>query len=101
MAQQDYNPQLKQWQRIIPSSEPGQGHIEAPGGFANPVWQTRASAPGAFEHALVAALEEVFADGATELDAVIEGLNARHRHDRNGQAWTQESFLQELAVLGQ
>ena len=49
MADQDHNPQLKQWQRIIPSSEPGQGHIEAPGGFTNPVWQTRASVPGAFE----------------------------------------------------
>lgn len=101
MAQQDYNPQLKTWQRIIPSSEPGQGHIEAPGGFANPVWQTRAGVPGPFEHALVAALEEVFAEGATELDAVIEGLNTRGHHDRNGQAWTQASFLQEMAVLGQ
>ena len=101
MSQQDYNPQLKTWQRIIPSSEPGQGHIEAPGGFANPIWQTRASVPGAFELDLVAALEEVFAEGATELEAAVEGLNARHRYDRNGQAWTQDSFLQELAVLGQ
>ncbi len=101
MAQQDHNPQLKTWQRIIPSSEPGQGHIEAPGGFANPIWQTRASAPGPFELDLVAALEEVFAEGATELEAVVDGLNARHRHDRNGQPWTQESFLQEMAVLGQ
>ncbi|XKE45620.1 hypothetical protein LG302_00340 [Halomonas organivorans] len=101
MAQQDYNPQLKTWQRIIPSSEPGQGHIEAPGGFANPVWQTRSGVPGPFELELVEALEEVFAEGVTELDALVEGLNARDRHDRNGQPWTRESFLQEIAVLGQ
>ena len=100
MAHQDYNPQLKHWQRIIPSSEPGQGYIEPPGGFTNPVWQTRSSVPGEFEMALVAALEEVFSDGATELDALVEGLNARQQRDRHGQAWTQESFLQEMAVLG-
>lgn len=100
MAHQDYNPQLKSWQRIIPSSEPGQGSIEAPGGFANPVWQTRSSVPGAFELSLLEALEEVFSDGVTELDALIEGLNTRQYHDRHGQAWTQESFLQEMAVLG-
>ncbi|MDN3556015.1 recombinase-like helix-turn-helix domain-containing protein [Halomonas maura] len=101
MAQQDYNPQLKTWQRIIPSSEPGQGHIEVPGGFANPVWQTRQSVPGPFELELVEALEEVFAEGVTELDALVDGLNARDRHDRNGRPWTQESFLREMAVLGQ
>lgn len=100
MSHQDYNPQLKSWQRIIPSSEPGQGYIEPPGGFANPVWQTRASVPGEFEVDLLAALEEVFTDGVTELDALVEGLNARQHRDRHGQAWTQESFLQEMAVLG-
>ncbi|MFM9270416.1 recombinase-like helix-turn-helix domain-containing protein [Halomonas elongata] len=101
MAQQDYNPQLKNWQRIIPSSEPDQGYIEAPGDFANPVWQTRQSAPGPFELALVDALEAVFADGVTELGALVEGLNARQCHDRQGHPWTQESFLQEMAILGQ
>ncbi|ALM52043.1 recombinase-like helix-turn-helix domain-containing protein [Halomonas huangheensis] len=100
MAHQDYNPQLKDWQRIIPSSEPGQGYIEAPGGFANPVWQTRSSVPGAFEMSLIDALQEVFSDGVTELDSLVEGLNAREHHDRHGQVWTQESFLQEMAVLG-
>ncbi|MGQ7245777.1 recombinase-like helix-turn-helix domain-containing protein [Halomonas sp. V046] len=100
MAQNDYNPQLKNWQRLIPSSEPGQGSIEAPGGFANPVWQTRSSAPGAFELALVEALQEVFAGGAAELDAVVEGLNAQRCQDRHGKAWTEQTFLQEMAVLG-
>ncbi|WP_431024856.1 recombinase-like helix-turn-helix domain-containing protein [Halomonas sp. H5] len=97
----DHNPELKTWARIIPSSEPGQGHIERPGGFDNRVWQNRQRAPEAFELALVAALEAVFESGASELEAVIAGLNERHSQDRQGRPWTRESFLQEMAVLGQ
>ncbi len=97
----DHNPELKTWARIIPSSEPGQGHIERPGDFDNRVWQNRQRAPEAFEFALVAALEAVFESGANELDEVIAGLNERHSQDRQGQPWTEESFLQEMAVLGQ
>ncbi|MAY71419.1 MAG: hypothetical protein CME82_08180 [Halomonas sp.] len=100
MTQQDYNPHLKNWQSIIPSSEPGQGSIEAPGGFANPVWQTRSSVPGGFELSLIEALEDIFAAGSTELDELVKGLNERQHHDRHGEPWTQESFLQEMAVLG-
>ncbi len=97
----DHNPELKTWARIIPSSEPGQGHIERPGGFDNRVWQNRQRSPEAFELALVAALEAVFESGASELEAVIAGLNERHSQDRQGRPWTRESFLQEMAVLGQ
>lgn len=97
----DHNPELKTWARIIPSSEPGQGHIERPGGFDNRVWQNRQRAPEPFELDLVVALEAVFAEGATALDEVVAGLNARHSQDRQGQPWSEASFLQEMAVLGQ
>ena len=101
MNNPDYNPQLRDWQKVIPASEPGQGHIEQPGGFANPVWQTRKHAPSRFELDLVSALEAVFAEGATELDDVVAGLNKAGFHDRSGAAWTTESFQREMAVLGQ
>lgn len=97
----DHNPELKTWARIIPSSEPGQGRIERPGGFDNRTWQTRQRAPEPFELDLLAALEAVFEGGATELDEVVAGLNARESHDRQGQPWSEASFLQEMAVLGQ
>ncbi|GGX45148.1 recombinase-like helix-turn-helix domain-containing protein [Saccharospirillum salsuginis] len=101
MSQLNYNPQLKQWERIIPATEPGQGRIEQPGGFDNRVWQNRDHEPEAFELALVEALESVFEDGATELDQVVAGLNRIEFKDRQGNAWTDNSVLQELAVLGQ
>lgn len=100
MSLPKYNPRLKQWERIIPATEPGQGRIEAPGGFDNLVWQNRGHEPEAFELALVEALESVLAGGATELDQVVAGLNALEVKDRQGQAWTDNGFLQELAVLG-
>lgn len=97
----DHNPELKTWARVIPSAEPGQGRIEAPGGFDNRVWQNRQRAPEPFELDLTATLEEVFDGGAVELDEVIAGLNARDSRDRQGQPWSEASFLQEMAVLGQ
>lgn len=100
MSDLDFNPQLKTWSRIIPSSEPGQGSIEPPGGFDNRVWQTRERAPEPFEIELVTALEAVFASGAEELAEVVAGLNARHSLDRQGKPWSESSFLQEMAVLG-
>ncbi|WP_027965609.1 recombinase-like helix-turn-helix domain-containing protein [Halomonas halocynthiae] len=100
MSDSDLNPQLKTWARVIPSSEPGKGRIEQPGGFDNRVWQTRERAAEPFELELVAALEEVFESGATELPQVIAGLKERHRLDRQGNPWNEESFLKEMAVLG-
>lgn len=100
MNEPAYNPQLRDWQKVIPASEPGQGHIERPGGFANPVWQTRKHAPAQFELDLQAALEEVFAAGATKLPEVVSGLNKAGCLDRTGAQWTEDSFQREMAVLG-
>lgn len=100
MSLPNYNPRLKNWARIIPSTEPGQGRIEGPGGFDNLIWQNREREPEAFELALVEALEAVFAEGATELEQVVAGLNKAGHQDRQGNAWTEATFSQELAVLG-
>lgn len=109
MSHNDCNPQLKSWARIIPSTEPGQGRIEHPGEFGNRVWQTRERPAEPFELELVEALESVFESGAVELADVVAGLNKRQvvgglserQHmDRQGNPWTEESFLQEMAVLG-
>lgn len=100
MAESNFNFQLAKWQRIIPSSEAGQGRIERPGGFDNRVWQSRSRAPEPFELQLLEDLEAVFEDGAAELPEVIVGLNARHSRDRGGVAWSEASFLREMAVLG-
>lgn len=95
-----YNPQLQDWAKIIPSSEPGQGRIEAPGGFDNRVWQNRERVPEAFELSLIEGLETVFSGGAQSLADVISGLNNAGYNDRQGAPWTEISFQQELAVLG-
>lgn len=100
MNELTYNPHLRDWQKVIPATEPGQGHIERPGGFSNPVWQTRKHTPAQFELDLVEALEAVFASGATELPEVVNGLNEAGCFDRTGAHWTEDSFLREMAVLG-
>lgn len=100
MSMLDYNSQLQTSARITLSSEPNQGHIENPGCFDNRIWQTRQRVPEPFEMDLVAVLEEIFEAGAIEIEEVIAGLNARSAMDRQGQPWTESSFLQEMAVLG-
>lgn len=100
MSDLDFNPELSQWERIIPSSEAGRGHIERPGGFDNRVWQTRSRSPERFERDLLSSLEAVFEEGASELHEVIVGLNARCCQDRSGAPWSEQSFLREMAVLG-
>lgn len=95
-----YNPQLKDWAKVIPSSEPGQGRIETPGGFDNRVWQNRERVPEAFELALIEGLEAVFTGGAQSLAEVVSGLNNAGNNDRQGAPWTEASFQQEMAILG-
>ncbi|MEX1056747.1 MAG: recombinase-like helix-turn-helix domain-containing protein [Natronospirillum sp.] len=45
-------------------------------------------------------MEAVFTAGAESLPDVINGLNKAGYHDRKGEAWTEASFLQEMAILG-
>jgi hypothetical protein len=76
------------------------GAIERPGSVENIVWQTRASAPTAFENRLGDALERIFADGATELAEIVAKLNASDVRAPEGAAWTEASLAELLGRLG-
>lgn len=95
----NYNPRLKAWKKHVAASSAGSAQIERPGQFQNIVWQTRARLPSEYELALASALEAAFANGATELEAIVEQLNAGGTLDQRGQAWTAESFRLEMAAL--
>lgn len=71
----DFNPWLPDTQQVIPAREGGNGQIHQPGQFQNVIWQTRARVPDGFETALVAALEEIFEQGAEELAQIVSALN--------------------------
>ncbi len=62
--------------------------------------QTRLHEPTDYELALSAALEAAFSDGVTELADLVRSLNDRGVRDRNGNAWTEDSFAAEMADLG-
>lgn len=96
----DHNPQLRPWQASAPNNVAGKGKIEAPGKAKNIVWQTRAAAPTDYENSLGDALEQVFGQGAENLDDVVAGLNRLGMRQRNGQAWTADLFTAEMARLG-
>ena len=99
-AQLDFNPHLKQWQKPVPTNDPGAGSIEQPGQFRNIVWQTRSRAPTEHEQRLVQALEQAFANGADDVASVVSQLNAIGVYDHGGRAWTEVSFHKSIATLG-
>ncbi|MEW5248384.1 recombinase-like helix-turn-helix domain-containing protein [Microbulbifer sp. 2201CG32-9] len=101
MSEQNFNPQLKQWAQIIPSSEAGQGRIEQPGGFDNRVWQTRERPAEPFELALAEALECAFEGGAETFEELLVALQTQKSLDRQGCLWSEQTLLNELTVLGQ
>jgi hypothetical protein len=96
----DHNPQLTPWAPPTPNNVAGKGRIEVPGGEANLVWQNRAAPPTDYENRLADALEAVFEGGATTLDEVVAGLNARGLRSADGLAWTAARYEAELARLG-
>ena len=96
----DFNPWLPDTQQIKPSREGGNGQIHKPGQFQNVIWQTRTRVPDGFEAALVAALEDIFDQGANELEEVVSALNQRCLFDRNGCPWNETSFREFLHVNG-
>jgi hypothetical protein len=99
-VQQDFNPHLKEWEKRIPTSDPGAGSIEHPGQFRNSVWQTRSRVPNDHERRLVQALEQAFANGALELSDVVAQLNQAGVHDHSGKEWNDASFREAMATLG-
>ena len=66
----------------------------------NMVWQTRTHEQTAFERRLSAAMEKAFADGITELDALVDRLNDDGVRDEQNRSWTVDSFRAVMAELG-
>lgn len=98
-SQPQYNPRLQAWRKHVAARNAGAGQIERPGHFDNIVWQSRARLPNDYELALAAALEAVFATGATELEQIVAELNAAGMLDQRGQPWTAASFRSEMTAL--
>ena len=66
----------------------------------NIVWQTRTHEETAFEGRLADVMERAFIEGVTELDALVEYLNAEGVRDEDNRAWTVDSYLAVMARLG-
>ncbi|CAN0568534.1 unnamed protein product [Laminaria digitata] len=66
----------------------------------NIVWQTRTHQETAFERRLADAMERAFVAGVTELDALVEYLNAAGVRDEENRAWTVDTFRAVMARLG-
>ncbi|PPR09790.1 MAG: hypothetical protein CFH41_02173 [Alphaproteobacteria bacterium MarineAlpha11_Bin1] len=66
----------------------------------NTVWQTRGHEQTEFEHKLSLAMEKAFADGVTELDALVDRLNEDGVLDEQDLEWTVGSFRTLMAELG-
>lgn len=96
----DFNPYLPGTQQIIPTKEGGNGQIHQPGQYQNIIWQTRTRVPDKFETALIAALEEIFEQGVDELAVIIKQLNVKRLFDRNGAAWSEDSFRHFINIQG-
>ncbi|SOY71531.1 recombinase-like helix-turn-helix domain-containing protein [Cupriavidus taiwanensis] len=100
MESLSYNPNLAPWERPAPNNVAGKGHIERPGKVVNIVWQTRASAPSAYENALGDALEAAFEGGAQNPQEIVRAFNAAGFLTVDSQPWTEERFLSEMRRLG-
>lgn len=62
--------------------------------------QSRTTDPTPYEVKLAGAIEEVFAGGAHELDALVAGLNLLEIPSPSGEPWTTESFTSEMQRMG-
>ena len=86
----DHNPFLK------PAAAATRGTVEK---RENIAWQHRAAPPDEFENRLGDALVQIFASGVETLPELVRELN-RILPDRNGNAWTEETFQAEMKRLG-
>jgi hypothetical protein len=66
----------------------------------NIVWQTRTHAETAFERRLADAMEKAFVGGVTELEALVDYLNAAGVRDEENRAWTVDTYRAVMARLG-
>ena len=85
----DFNPYLK---HAPAGNEAAKGSIEKVDPARNLIWQTRAAPPTEYENRLGDALEQAFASGTHELDALVAKLNELGSRAPDGAAWTEASF---------
>ena len=89
------------WRAPDPAGNKGsEATLEQPGAAANVVWQSRAAPPTPYERALADALRAIFADGISELPAIVARLNRAGLVTAAGGAWTEAAFVSEMARLG-
>lgn len=96
----DYNPHLAALGHAREDRDVGKGSLERPEDARNIPWQTRASLPTEYENRLGDALERIFESGATDLQAVVAGLNAAGLRSADGREWTATLFEEEMRRLG-
>lgn len=97
---QDYNPFLQAFVERRRAEVAGRGQI-----FGGPdreliVWQTRPAPPTDFELTLAAALEQIFAQKIHDLPGIVAALNRDGVRTRQGEAWTEASFVATFRELG-
>ena len=78
----------------------GEATLERPGAAVNVVWQSRAAPPTVHERALADALRAIFADDVHDLPGIVARLNRAGLKTASGAAWTEASFVTELARVG-
>lgn len=62
--------------------------------------QSTTREPTNWENELGDAIEAAFSEGCYELDALVARLNLSRVRQRNGEAWTPETFVATMRELG-
>ncbi len=70
-----------------------------PAELYNETPQSRTKAPTNYESLLGDSIERAFGSGIQDLDGLIQYLNTAGPSGPNGQAWTPESYKQEMVRL--
>jgi hypothetical protein len=98
---QEFNPYLQAFRAARRSESAGKGQIYNAPERELIVWQTRPAAPTEFELTLGAALEQLFAQRIYELPDIVAALNRDGVRTRQGETWTEQSFVATFRELGQ
>jgi hypothetical protein len=70
-----------------------------PAALYNETNQSRSKAPTSYESLLGDSIERAFGAGIQDLESLVQYLNTAGPSGPNGQAWTAESYQQEMARL--
>jgi len=97
---QDFNPYLQAFRAARRSEAAGRGQIYNAPERELIVWQTRPAPPSEFELSLAAALEQLFAQRIYELPDIVAALNRDGARTRQGEPWTEQSFVATFRELG-